>query len=193
MCIDEQTYTSIVFNEESILKIIKALDVNKAAHGHDDISIRMIKLCDKSIILAISLIYKNCINSGIVPNIWKKSNVVPVHMKGGKEVVDNYRPVLLLPVFPKILERLIFNSLFEFLHENNMFNENQSGFRPSDLCQYQLLSIVHDIYASFDCNPPCDARGVFLDISKAFDRVWDEVLIYKIKRNGVTGLPLKLI
>ena len=74
-----------------------------------------------------------------------------------------------------------------------MFNENQSGFRPSDLCEYQLLSIVHDIYAPFDCNPPRDARGVFLDISKAFDRVWDEVLIYKIKRNGVTGLPLKLI
>ena len=74
-----------------------------------------------------------------------------------------------------------------------MFNENQSGFRPSDLCEYQLLSIVHDIYASFDCNPPRDARGVFLDISKAFDRVWDEVLIYKIKRNGFTGLPLKLI
>ena len=74
-----------------------------------------------------------------------------------------------------------------------MLNENQSGFRPSDSCEYQLLSIVHDIYASFDCNPPRDARGVFLDISKAFDRVWDEVLIYKIKRNGVTGLPLKLI
>ena len=112
MCIDEQTYTSIVFNEESILKIIKALDVNKA-HGHDDISIRMIKLCDKSVILAISLIYKNCINSGIFPNIWKKSNIVPVHTKGDKEVVDNYRPVLLLPIFPKILERLIFNSLLK--------------------------------------------------------------------------------
>ena len=49
------------------------------------------------------------------------------------------------------------------------FNENQSGFRPSDSCEYQLLPIVHDIYASFDCNPPCNSRGVFLDISTAFD------------------------
>ena len=98
--------TSIIFNDESILKIIRALDVNKA-HGHDDISIQMIKLCDKSIIPAISLIYKNCINSGTFPNIWKKSSVVPVHEKGDKQVVDNYRPVSLLPIFSKTLERLI--------------------------------------------------------------------------------------
>ena len=162
-----------------------ALDVNKA-HGHDVISIQMIKLCYKSIIPAIiSLIYKNCINSGIFSNIWKKPNVVTVYKKGDKEVVGNYRPVLLLPIFGKILERLIFSSLFEFLHENNLLNENQSGFRPSDLCEYQLLSFVHDIYASFDCNPLCDVRGVFLDISKAFDRVWHEGLIYKIKCIGV--------
>ena len=60
--------TSFIFNDESILKIIRSLDINKA-HGHDSISIRMIKLCDKSIILAISLIYKNCISSENFPNI----------------------------------------------------------------------------------------------------------------------------
>ena len=49
------------------------------------------------------------------------------------------------------------------------------------------------IYASFDCNSPRDVRGIFLDISKAFDRVWHEGLIYKVKRTGVTGLPLELI
>ena len=138
------------------------------------------------------IIYKNYINSWIFPNIWKKSNVVPVHKKGDKQVVDNYRPVSLLPIFGKILERLILKLLFEFLHENNLLNENQSGFRPSDSCEYQLLSIVHDIYASFDCNPPRDVRCVFLDISKAFDRLWHEGLIYKIKRIGVTGLPFKV-
>ena len=102
---------------------------------------------------------------------------VPVHKKGDKQVTDNYRPVSLLPIFGKILEWLIFSLLFEFLHENNMLNDNQSGFRPSDLCEYQLLSIVHDILASFDCNPPRDVRGAFLDISKVFDRVWHEELI----------------
>ena len=80
-----------------------------------------------------------------------------------------------------------------FLHENNLLNENQSGFRPSDSCEYQLLSTVHDIYASFDCNPPRDVRGIFLDISKTFDRVWLEGLIYKVKRIGVTGLRLEFM
>ena len=80
---------SITFNDEIILKIIRVLDVNKA-HDHDDISVRMIKkLCNKSIIPVI-IIYKNCINSGIFPNIWKKSNIVPVHKKGDKQVVDNF-------------------------------------------------------------------------------------------------------
>ena len=156
--------TSIVLNDESILKIIRALDVNKA-HGLDDILIRIIKLCNESVIPAISLIYENCINSRIFHNIWKKSNVAPVHKKGDKKVIDNYRPVSLLPIFGKILERLIFNSLLEFLHENNLHNENQSGFRPSDvnISSYQF---IYDIYTPFNSNPPHDVRAVFLDISK---------------------------
>ena len=70
---------------------------------------------------------------------------------------------------------------------------NQSGFRPSDSCEYQLLSILHEIYKSFDCNPPKDVRGIFLDLSKAFDRVWHDGLIYKINRIGITGNSLNLI
>ena len=120
-CESMDRLTSIIFNDKRILKIIRALDVKKA-HGHDDISIWMIKLCNKSVIPAISLIYKNCINSEIFPNICKKSNVVPVHKKGDKQVVDNYRTVSLLPIFGKILEKLIFNSLFEFLHKNDLLN-----------------------------------------------------------------------
>ena len=114
------------------------------------------------------------------------SNVVPAHKKGDKQVVDNYRPVLLLPMFG-----IIFNSLFH--HKNILLNENQSEFRPSDSCEYQLLSIVHDIYVSFDCNPPRDVRGIFLVISKAFDRVCHEGLIHKMKSIGVTGLPFEFI
>ena len=56
-----------------------------------------------------------------------------------------------------------------FLNENKLLSDAQSGFRPSDSCEYQLLSIVHDIYKSFDCNPPLKVREIFLDISKAFE------------------------
>ena len=70
--------SSFYFNEEVILKIIYALNINKA-HGHDDISIRMIKLCSKSVIKPLSIIFKNCINTGTFPDIWKRSNIIPVH------------------------------------------------------------------------------------------------------------------
>ena len=139
------------------------------------------KICDDSIKKPLSIIYKNCITTGIYPNAWKKSNIVPVHKKGDKQFVNNYRPVSLLPIFGKVFEKILFNSIFEYLQENYLFCDNQSGFRPSNSCEHQLLSIVHDIYASFDCNQPTDVIGVFTDISKVFDRVWHKELIYKIK------------
>ena len=150
------------------MKIIKSLNVNKA-HGHDDVSIGMIKLCGQSIVKPLLIIFKNCIDNGNFPDIWKKSNIIPVHKKGDKQITDNYRPVSLLPIRGKIFEKLLFNSIFKFLDDNNLLSSNQSGFRPSDSCEYQLLSIVHYIYASFDCCPSLEVRGIFLDISKAFD------------------------
>ena len=156
--------------EDNILKIMRPVNTNKA-HGHDEISVRMIKICDEAIVNLLSLIYKNYIDTGVFPDIWKKSNIVPVYKRGDKKVIDNYRPISLLPICGKILEKILFNSVYEFLDENNLPCEHRSGFRPSDSCESQLLSIVHDIYASFDCSPLLDIRGIFLDISKAFDRV----------------------
>ena len=64
---------------------------------------------------------------------------------------------------------------------------------PGDSCIHHLISITHEIYASFDANPSLEGRGIFLDILKAFDRVWHEGLIYKIKYMGVKGDLLALI
>ena len=71
--------------------------------------------------------------------------------------------------------------------EERLLNRNQSGFRPSDSCINQLLAITHEIFEAFDCNPPLEVRSVFLDISEAFDKVWHERLIYKIKSMGISG------
>ena len=64
---------------------------------------------------------------------------------------------------------------------------NQSGFRPSDSHINHLVAIIHEIFEAFDCNPPLDARLVFLDISKAFDKFWYEGLLYKLKSMGISG------
>ena len=189
--LDQAPYTtsllsSIDITEPDILNILKSLDANKA-HGHHDISIRMLKLSQKSILKPLKLIFENCLGTRQFPDQWKKGNVVPIHKKGDKQLIENYRPVSLLPICGKVFERLIFNSLFNYFIENNLFSPHQSGFIPGDSCVQQLISITHEIYNAFDCNPSLEVRGVFLDISKALDKVWHDGLIYKLKRNGING------
>ena len=116
-----------------------------------------------------------------------------MHKKNDKRFVNNYRSVSLLPVFGKIFEKIIFNKTYKFLLEEKLLNPNQSGFRPSDSCINQLIAITHEIFKAFDCNPPLEVRSVFLDISKAFDKVWHEGLIYQIKSMGVSGQLLNLL
>ena len=100
-------------------------------------------------------------------------------------MLQNYRPVSLLPICGKILERLMFNEMFEFFIENKLISASQSGFKPGDSCINQLLSISHEIYSSFD--EGLEVRSVFLDISKAFDKVWYDGIIFNLTQNGMPG------
>ena len=100
---------------------------------------------------------------------------------------QNYRPISLLPIFGKVFERLIFNALFDFFVQNQLFTDCQSGFIPGNSFVSQLLTITQEIHKSFDCNPPEYVRRVFLDISKAFNKVWHEGLIFKLKIYGAVG------
>ena len=111
----------------------------------------------------------------------EKRNVVPIHKKDDKQCLKNDRPISLLPICGKIFEKLIFNEMFKFFVENELISPNQSGFKLGGSCGNQILAITHEIYKSFDDG--FEARGVFLDISKAFDKVWHEGLIFKLKQN----------
>ena len=180
----EHTLTSCDFSETDILRIINNQDSNKA-HGHDMISIRMLKLCGEAICRPLNIIFKTCLNTGKFPSEWKKGNVVPIYKKDDKQNVKNYCPVSLLPICGKIFERLIYNVMYEFLTENDLLSPKQSGFRSGDSCINQLLSINHEILNAFDKG--LEVRGIFLDISKAFDKVWHDGLIFKLRQNGISG------
>ena len=97
-----------------------------------------------------------------------------------------------MPICGKVFEKIIFNSLLVYLNNNNL-NSNLPGFRPGDSCVNQLISITHDIYKAFDANPSLEVRGVFLDLSKAFDKVWHDGFLYKLRCMGICGECLGLV
>ena len=108
-------------------------------------------------------------------------------------MLKNYRALSPLLICGKTFEKLIFNALYAFFGDHILLNPCQSGFKENDSCINQLVSINHEIYSAFDCNPSLEVRGVFLDLSKAFDKVWHDGLIYKLKSLGISGSLLKLI
>ena len=151
----------------------------------------MIKLYGNSIWKPLAINFKDCLSEGKFPHEWKKANAVPVYKKGNKQSLENYRPISLLPICSKFFERLIYNKMFTFFTENNLISPKQSGFRPGDSCVNQLLAITHEIYKSFD--EGFKVNEVFLDISKASDKVWHERLLLKLNENGFSGNLLKLL
>ena len=116
--------------------MIRSIDVIKA-HGHNDISIRMTKICDNSLVRSLSLLFEKSFDNSYFNELQKKSNIIPVHKKMTNEIL---KINALLPIFSKTFEKIIFNSLYTFLQNEQLLNSNQSGFRPSDSCINQLLS-----------------------------------------------------
>ena len=122
---------------------------------------------------------------------WRKVHVVPVHKRGEKQCLKNYKSISSLRICCKIFERLIYNELFTFFTDNNLISPNQSKFITGDSCVNELITITHKIYKSFDDG--LEVRGVFLDISQGFDEVWYEAFLLKLILNGISGNLLKML
>ena len=135
-----------------IAKIMKNLDPSKG-HGHDTISIRMLKLYGDSVLIPLELIFKSCLEIVRFAENGKKANVILVHKKAEKQSLENYCPISLLPICEKYLKTItkckyknknikIYNKMFEYFIEKDLISHNQSGFKRGDSCINQLLSIL---------------------------------------------------
>ena len=159
-----------------------------------------------TLVLPLRVIFQNIIVTSTYPDMWKLANVTPIYKKGGKQLIKNYRPISLLPICGKMFEKIIFNNLYSYLNANNLITnnlysylnannlitKNQSGFRPDDSTTNQLLYLVNEIHEAFEDPKSLEVRIVFLDISKAFDKVWHDGLILKLKQNGISDRLIKL-
>ena len=183
--------SNVLMTDDKIVKIIRKLSSNKA-HGCDNMSIRMLKICDTVIAEPLKLICEKCLDTGRYPRFWKKAIIVPAHKKNSRQILKNYRPISLLPICGKIFEKQsFFDEIYEHLTANKLLSDKQSGFRPCESTINQVLSTTHEIYNAFEHHH--DTRAVFLDILKAFEKVWNDGLLLKLRSNGISGPLLNLL
>ena len=181
---------SIVTSEKEVLELIENVDISKAT-GPDGISPRLLKAAGSSITPSLTRLFNLCLSKQKVPDLWKKANVIPIHKKGDRDNLQNYRPVSILPITSKLFEKILFKNIYNFLHSQRIISDHQSGFKPGDSTVNQLAYLYHKFCEALDKKK--DIRVIFCDISKAFDRVWHSGLIYKMKAVGIDGDLLRLL
>ena len=180
----ETRLNSINCNEDNVRKILSSLRLSSAA-GPDNIGNILLKNTADSICKPLTKIFSLSLSLSRFPDSWKKSNTCPVFKKANKQIKSNYRPISLLCNVSKVFERLVFNALYEYLFGNNLLTSKNSGFKADDSTINQLIYIVHNIYNGIEHSK--EARMVFLDISKAFDKVWHVGLLFKLRQLGISA------
>lgn len=159
---------------------IKNLCNNKSP-GYDKIDAKVAKCLPKKGVMFLTLLYNSILRLNYFPTQWKCAEIVMVLKPTKPEnQISSYRPISLLTIFSKIFERLFLRRVFPILKENKVIPEHQFGFRRYHGTPEQCHRVVNFITASFERREYCSA--VFLDVQKAFDKVWHKGLLYKLKK-----------
>ena len=163
---------------------IKLLSENTAA----DFPVKLLKLGCNPLSELLCHVSNHSFTTGNYPDTLKLAIVTPAHKSDSKMFMNNYRPISVLPIFSKILERLMHKRLFNFLTLNNSLFEHQFGFQPRKTTSMAILDIYTTIVQAFENNE--NACCVFLDFAKAFDTVNHDILLRKLENYGIRGLAL---
>jgi hypothetical protein len=174
--------------EEEVIDIIKGMR-NKKSAGIDDIPDFIIKKCYPKLITALTYIINLSLSDGIFPDQLKATKVKPLYKKGAESKVDNYRPVSLISGFSKIIEKLIKKRLLSFLNKYSIISDKQHGFHKGRSTNTAIADFIEKVYKSLDQRET--NIGIFLDLSKAFDLVDHDILLWKMSKMGVRGVAWK--
>ena len=170
-------------NEAEIINIINHL--KEGAPGRDEIVARNLKCISDSIAYPLAQVANLSFQQGILPEELKIAAVTPLYKAKDPMMFNNYRPISLISVFAKILERLMYNRLLKFINKNQIFNKHQFGFRDKHSTFMALIILIENLVNAIDSGK-C-AVGIFLDFQKAFDTVDHCILLDKLYFYGIRG------
>ena len=151
---------------EEIEKIIHELP-NKSSHGHNTISNILFKKLNTSISYPLKLIFNQSITQGMFPKFMKLAEVIPVYKGKCMDLVENYRPISLLITIPKVLEKIIYTRVYNYIEKHKILFNSQYGFRSKHSCEQALIELTGKLIQAKENK--LKSAALFLDLSKAFD------------------------
>ena len=173
-------------SEKEILDIINSLS-NKST-GPASIPLRLLKIVADLIVIPLCRIINLSFASGVFPDVLKVAKTIPLHKGGSTLEVNNFRPISLLSIFDKIIEKLMHKRLYDFFEENDLLYKKQFGFRRKNSPAHSLIEITEKIKESIDNGKY--GCGIFIDLKKAFDTVNHKILLTKLEHYGIRGSVL---
>ena len=161
--------------EDYTIKLIGNLE-NKNRSGHDGISNKLLKTIKDDISQSLTIIINQMLTTGIFPEAFKLSKVIPLFKKGDSSLLVNYRPISLLPTTSKFFERVIDDQMYEYFNNFNLLDEQQYGFRKQHSTEYTAVKLMDHVSKEMEAgNIPAN---VYIDLSKAFDTLTFDILLY---------------
>ena len=137
----------------------------------------------------MSKIFNASLSIGYFPDLLKIARVIPIFKSGNSKIISNYRPISIFPYISKIIERIMYNRLSNYLTKYNLLTFSQHGFSASSFTTTALVDVMSYINAAVSNKEYCIA--LYMDISKAFDRINHKILLMKLKQYGIRGAALK--
>ena len=179
-----QSLSDVNLSLSDMVTAIDEIDINSSCPDFS-IPAPVLKNCKNELAVPMLSMWTESLKCGIVPTFYKKQVIAPVFKKGSRATAENYRPISLTAHEVKVFERVLRNRIVDFLEDNSLISCKQHGFRKGKSCLTQLLKHYDNILSNLLQNNETDT--IFLDFSKAFDKVDHQVLLQKVKNLGICG------